>query len=176
MRTFYLPCGKCTITLKTYNYSWGYCWMGPYSLGPLNLLIGEPYVKIFWVRFRIIFTEIIEGYLMPNKSQNLVHLRWLMKLIDFRVASKLSWGSAVLATLVPLVNYATVEMHQMDGVLQQFEFRQSIPVALEVLDDEYKIDLRQPDTISQSSTRNILKCGKINTIIYQLTNRLSFQS
>ncbi|MFQ6637181.1 hypothetical protein Gotur_013120, partial [Gossypium turneri] len=27
---------------------------------------------------------------------------------------------------VPLVNYATVEMHQMDRVLQQFRFRQSI--------------------------------------------------
>ncbi|MBA0687339.1 hypothetical protein Goari_014886, partial [Gossypium aridum] len=26
------------------NYSWGYRWMSPYSSGPLNLLIGEPYV------------------------------------------------------------------------------------------------------------------------------------
>ncbi|MBA0746558.1 hypothetical protein Gogos_009065, partial [Gossypium gossypioides] len=24
---------------KTFNYSWDYRWMGPYSLGPLNLLI-----------------------------------------------------------------------------------------------------------------------------------------
>ncbi|KAK5846149.1 hypothetical protein PVK06_002420 [Gossypium arboreum] len=42
---------------------------------------------------------------------------------------------------VPLVNYTTVEMHQIDSVLRQFGLRQTIPVALEVLDDEYKIDL-----------------------------------
>ncbi|MBA0781712.1 hypothetical protein Gotri_002605 [Gossypium trilobum] len=32
--------------------------MYPYSPGPFNLLIGEPYVTIFWVRFRIIFTKV----------------------------------------------------------------------------------------------------------------------
>ncbi|MBA0633815.1 hypothetical protein Godav_029675 [Gossypium davidsonii] len=26
----------------------------------------------------------IRGYLMPDLSRNLVHLRWLLKLIDFR--------------------------------------------------------------------------------------------
>ncbi|KAG8488693.1 hypothetical protein CXB51_016652 [Gossypium anomalum] len=41
----------------------------------------------------------IGGYLMPNLSRNLVHLRWLLKLVDFRAADELSWGSAVLATL-----------------------------------------------------------------------------
>ncbi|KAH1097171.1 hypothetical protein J1N35_014092 [Gossypium stocksii] len=43
---------------------------------------------------------------------------------------------------VPLVNYATVEMHQLDKVLWQFRFRQSIPVAPDVFDDEHKVDLR----------------------------------
>ncbi|MFQ6659452.1 hypothetical protein Gotur_028351 [Gossypium turneri] len=43
--------------------------------------------------------QIIGGVLMPNKSRNLVHLRWLLKLVNFRGASKLSWRSAVLATL-----------------------------------------------------------------------------
>ncbi|KAK5838750.1 hypothetical protein PVK06_007487 [Gossypium arboreum] len=43
--------------------------------------------------------EAIGGYLMPSLSRNLVHLRWLLKLIDFRAASKLSSGSAMLATL-----------------------------------------------------------------------------
>ncbi|KAK5792572.1 hypothetical protein PVK06_033687 [Gossypium arboreum] len=43
---------------------------------------------------------------------------------------------------VPLVNYATVEIHKSDKVLQQFRFRQPIPVAPEVFDDEYKVDLR----------------------------------
>ncbi|MBA0785305.1 hypothetical protein Gotri_025176 [Gossypium trilobum] len=42
---------------------------------------------------------------------------------------------------VPLVNYATIETHQTDRVLRQFGFRQLIPVAPEVLDDEHKIDL-----------------------------------
>ncbi|MBA0710704.1 hypothetical protein Golax_009973 [Gossypium laxum] len=32
--------------------------MAPYSPGPLNLLIGEPYVTIFWVRFQILFMEV----------------------------------------------------------------------------------------------------------------------
>ncbi|MBA0875810.1 hypothetical protein Goshw_027220 [Gossypium schwendimanii] len=37
----------------------------------------------------------IGGYLMLELSLNLVHLRWLLKLIDFRVAGEFSWGSAV---------------------------------------------------------------------------------
>ncbi|KAG8483347.1 hypothetical protein CXB51_022549 [Gossypium anomalum] len=151
--------------------------------------------------------EMIGGYLMLDLSRNPVHLRWLLKLVDFRAAGELSWGSAVLATLykemcgatrsnkakiggclsllqswarfrfpflrprvdhlytfpfitrwnhstsyveiptsfedirllldqrseaeVPLVNYATVEMHQSDRVLRQFRFRQPIPLAPE---------------------------------------------
>ncbi|MFQ6623495.1 hypothetical protein Gotur_003288 [Gossypium turneri] len=47
---------------------------------------------------------------------------------------------------VPLVNYATVEMHQINRVLWQFEFRQLISVTLEALNDEHKIDLRQSNT------------------------------
>ncbi|MBA0877632.1 hypothetical protein Goshw_012697, partial [Gossypium schwendimanii] len=43
---------------------------------------------------------------------------------------------------VPLVNFATVEMHQSDRV----GFLQSIPVAPEVLDNHHKIDLRQLHT------------------------------
>ncbi|MBA0712627.1 hypothetical protein Golax_011714 [Gossypium laxum] len=34
--------------------------------------------------------EIIGGYLMPDLSRNLIHLRWLLKLVDFRAAVKLS--------------------------------------------------------------------------------------
>ncbi|KAG8503545.1 hypothetical protein CXB51_001488 [Gossypium anomalum] len=200
---------------------------------------------------RAYILEMIGGYLMPDLLRNLVHLRWLLKLVDFRAAGKLSWGSAVLATLykeicgatrpnkakiggclsllqswvrfrfpflryrvdhpytfplitrwnhsasyvriltsledirllldqrseaefqwipyedltiravildeffqnpnvwhvkVPLVNYATVEMHQSDRVLRQFRFRQPIPVAPEVFDEEHKVDLRQLHT------------------------------
>ncbi|MBA0877863.1 hypothetical protein Goshw_017630 [Gossypium schwendimanii] len=45
------------------------------------------------------FLRCIRGYLMPNLSRNLVHLRWLLKLVDFRVANEFSWGSVMLATL-----------------------------------------------------------------------------
>ncbi|MBA0767732.1 hypothetical protein Gotri_016590 [Gossypium trilobum] len=41
----------------------------------------------------------IGGYLMPDLSRNLVHLRWLLKLVDFRAAREFSWVSSVLATL-----------------------------------------------------------------------------
>ncbi|KAH1082229.1 hypothetical protein J1N35_021990 [Gossypium stocksii] len=41
----------------------------------------------------------IGGYLMPDLSQNLVHLRWLLKLVDFRATGEFSWGSTVLAIL-----------------------------------------------------------------------------
>ncbi|MBA0726575.1 hypothetical protein Golax_002396, partial [Gossypium laxum] len=40
---------------------------------------------------------------MPDKSRNLVHLRWLLKLIDFRATSEFSWGSSVLSSLLPLI-------------------------------------------------------------------------
>ncbi|KAG8479531.1 hypothetical protein CXB51_029191 [Gossypium anomalum] len=53
--------------------------------------------KIRYARSYIL--QIIGGYLMPDLSRNLVHLRWLLKLVDFRAASEFSWGSAVLATL-----------------------------------------------------------------------------
>ncbi|XP_040933954.1 protein MAINTENANCE OF MERISTEMS-like [Gossypium hirsutum] len=48
---------------------------------------------------RAYILEMIEGYLMPDLSRNLVHLRWLLKLVDFRAAGELSCGSAMLATL-----------------------------------------------------------------------------
>ncbi|MBA0683857.1 hypothetical protein Goari_025484 [Gossypium aridum] len=44
---------------------------------------------------------------MSDKSRNLVHLRWLLKLIDFRGASELSWGSTVLTTLYREMCWAT---------------------------------------------------------------------
>ncbi|KAG8481755.1 hypothetical protein CXB51_026613 [Gossypium anomalum] len=189
---------------------------------------------------RAYILEIIGGSLMPDLSRNLVHLRWLLKLVDFRAADeelgvcrvgkvvqgnvrcdateqsqnrRLSITTAIMGTVslsiftfssgpsiyistnnevepfgelcrntqlsrrytasirptigytndqairavipdeyfqnpnawyvnVPLVNYATVEMHQSDRVLRQFGFRQLIPVAPEVFDEEHKVDLR----------------------------------
>ncbi|MBA0794247.1 hypothetical protein Gohar_018597, partial [Gossypium harknessii] len=111
---------------------------------------------------RAYILQIFWGILLPNKLRNLVHLRWLLKLVNFRGANELSWRSAVLATFhmglstelqdirlllnqrlkantpyedlairevipkeffmnpnawhmkVPLVVYATVEMHKTD--------------------------------------------------------------
>ncbi|MBA0878269.1 hypothetical protein Goshw_000065 [Gossypium schwendimanii] len=34
--------------------------------------------------------EMIRGYLMSDLSQNLVHMRWLLKLVDFRAVDKFS--------------------------------------------------------------------------------------
>ncbi|KAH1056635.1 hypothetical protein J1N35_034700 [Gossypium stocksii] len=48
---------------------------------------------------RAYILEIIGDYLMSDLSRNLVHLRWLLKLVDFRAAGELCWGSTVLAAL-----------------------------------------------------------------------------
>ncbi|MBA0642775.1 hypothetical protein Goklo_027116 [Gossypium klotzschianum] len=48
---------------------------------------------------RVYILQVIGGILMPNKSLNLVHLRWLLKLVNFKGAGELSWGSTMLATL-----------------------------------------------------------------------------
>ncbi|XP_012472417.1 protein MAIN-LIKE 2-like [Gossypium raimondii] len=44
--------------------------------------------KIQYVRVFIL--EMIGGYLMLDLSQNLVHLMWLLKLVDFRAAGEFS--------------------------------------------------------------------------------------
>ncbi|MFQ6661468.1 hypothetical protein Gotur_029620 [Gossypium turneri] len=43
--------------------------------------------------------QIIGCIQMSNKSRNLVHLRWLLKLVNFRKTDELNWGSTVLVTL-----------------------------------------------------------------------------
>ncbi|MBA0849259.1 hypothetical protein Goshw_013558, partial [Gossypium schwendimanii] len=48
-------------------------------------------IKVERIRYaRVYIIEIIGGYLMPGLSRNLVHLRWLLKLVDFRTAGELS--------------------------------------------------------------------------------------
>ncbi|MBA0751574.1 hypothetical protein Gogos_000489, partial [Gossypium gossypioides] len=62
--------------------------------------LGDDSTKVERIRYAWAYIlEIIGGYLMPNLSRNLVHLMWLLKLVDFRAAGELSWGSSVLATL-----------------------------------------------------------------------------
>ncbi|RYR51902.1 hypothetical protein Ahy_A06g026854 [Arachis hypogaea] len=50
---------------------------------------------------------LIEGYLMTDKSSNLVHLRWLPLLQDFTECRSFSWGSAVLAWTYQSLSLAT---------------------------------------------------------------------
>ncbi|RYR18767.1 hypothetical protein Ahy_B03g063379 [Arachis hypogaea] len=40
---------------------------------------------------------LIGGYLLTDKSNNLVHVRWLLFFRDFAECRALGWGSAVLA-------------------------------------------------------------------------------
>ncbi|MBA0861972.1 hypothetical protein Goshw_003100 [Gossypium schwendimanii] len=52
---------------------------------------GNDSTKVERIRYaQAYILEMIGGYLMPDLSRNLVHLRWLLKLVDFRVASKFS--------------------------------------------------------------------------------------
>ncbi|XP_052479600.1 serine/threonine-protein phosphatase 7 long form homolog [Gossypium raimondii] len=262
-----LPVDGYPITRSVQSGDWGA--VGYVLLGAISEKINGGRIEMGWLRDtfpesdddsteveRIRYDwayilHIIRGYLMPDLSRNLVHLRWLLKLVDFRAAGELCWGSAVLATLyremcgatrpskakirgclsllqpwarfcfpfvrprvdhpytfplitrwnhptsyarlptslediqllldqqseahfqwtpyedpairavipdeffqnrnawhakVALISYATVEMHQSDRMLPQFECRQPIPVAPEVLDDHHKIDLRQLHT------------------------------
>ncbi|MBA0664116.1 hypothetical protein Goklo_004168, partial [Gossypium klotzschianum] len=61
---------------------------------------GNNSIEVERIRYaRAYILEMIGGYLMSDLSRNLVHLRWLLKLVDFRAADKFSWESAVLATL-----------------------------------------------------------------------------
>ncbi|MFQ6623941.1 hypothetical protein Gotur_003361 [Gossypium turneri] len=103
----------------------------------------------------------IRGYLMLDLSRNLLHLSYvgiptalenIRLLLDQRSEAQFQWTPYEDLTIravisdeffqnlniwhvkVQLINYATIEMHQTDRVLQQFRFRQSIPKAPEVLD------------------------------------------
>ncbi|KAG8472750.1 hypothetical protein CXB51_034645 [Gossypium anomalum] len=62
--------------------------------------LGNDLIELERIRYAGAYIlEMIGCYLMPDLSRNLIHLRWLLKLVDFRVAGKLSWGSTVLAPL-----------------------------------------------------------------------------
>ncbi|MBA0560906.1 hypothetical protein Golob_017777 [Gossypium lobatum] len=58
---------------------------------PMEEVIHQ-YVQVFIIR-------LIGVILMLDKSRNLVHVRWLLYLMDFSKCTKLSWGSPVLSTL-----------------------------------------------------------------------------
>ncbi|MBA0768086.1 hypothetical protein Gotri_016920 [Gossypium trilobum] len=52
---------------------------------------GNDSTKVERIRYaRAYIIEKIESYLMPDLSRNLVYLRWLLKLLDFRAANEFS--------------------------------------------------------------------------------------
>ncbi|KAK5845904.1 hypothetical protein PVK06_002147 [Gossypium arboreum] len=110
-----LPVDGYAVTGSAYSTDWGAVCFELLGAIPNNINGGR--IEMGWLRdtfpepnndsteleriryARAYILEMIGGYLMPDLSRNRVHLRWLLKLVDFRAAGELSWGSAVLATL-----------------------------------------------------------------------------
>ncbi|KAG8481414.1 hypothetical protein CXB51_026254 [Gossypium anomalum] len=156
---------------------------------------GNDSTKVKRIRYaQAYILEMIKGYLISDLSRNLVHLRWLQKLVDFRAAGELSWGCAVLATLywemcgvmppnkakirggtiqrvmleyLPLlkINGFYYANGQKNKVLRQVRFRQSIPEEPEVLNDQHKIDLRLTNTDWTDPWQTIFAVGRAETSI-----------
>ncbi|MBA0634134.1 hypothetical protein Godav_029371, partial [Gossypium davidsonii] len=113
--TFHLPCEKCTITLEDVQIQLGLPVDGSAFTGPVQsanwgaLRYTFPKsrndsTEVKRIRYarayilEMIGGYLIGGYLMPDLSRNIVHLRWLLKLVNFTAVGKFSLGSAVLAT------------------------------------------------------------------------------
>ncbi|KAG8489390.1 hypothetical protein CXB51_017473 [Gossypium anomalum] len=95
--TFHLPCGECTITLEGVHLQLGLPVDGYAVTGSAS---STDWGAICYELLGAILDKLTEvGSRWDDLSRNLVHLRWLLKLVDFRTADELSWGSAVLATL-----------------------------------------------------------------------------
>ncbi|MFQ6630885.1 hypothetical protein Gotur_009332, partial [Gossypium turneri] len=97
--TFHLPCDECTITLEH-----------------VALQLGDQ-GRQRTIRPNI-HPSVNRAILMPDKSQNLVYIRWLLHLVDFKEYVKLSWGSAVLVTLYQeLCRTIKLDTMSIDGCL-----------------------------------------------------------
>ncbi|MBA0859624.1 hypothetical protein Goshw_008908, partial [Gossypium schwendimanii] len=156
--TFHLSYGDCTITLEDVHLQLGYPWTEDSTEEER-----EQYAQVY-------ILQIIEGDMwgdaIRKKSKLVISFYYynygLSTALHFYV---LEWNHAPshvgLPTKfediwllldqrseadVPLVVYATIEMHEADRVLRQFRFQQSIHVAPQDLDDLHRIDLRQSDT------------------------------
>ncbi|MBA0850361.1 hypothetical protein Goshw_028700 [Gossypium schwendimanii] len=87
MHTFHLPCEECTITLEDMQLQLRL----PVDESVLTESSENDLTKVERIRYaRAYILEIIGDYLMLDLSQNLIHLRWLLKLVDFRAAGELS--------------------------------------------------------------------------------------
>ncbi|KAH1122880.1 hypothetical protein J1N35_006040 [Gossypium stocksii] len=142
--TFHLPCEECTITLEDVQLQLGlpvdgYAVTGSASstdkgavcyelLGAIPDNINGGWIKMGWWNHLASYVGI---------STSFEDIRFLL---GQRSEVQFQWTT--YEDQVPLVNYATMEMHQSDRVLRQFRFLQLIPMALEMFDDGHKIDLR----------------------------------
>ncbi|MFQ6657203.1 hypothetical protein Gotur_026985, partial [Gossypium turneri] len=115
---FHILCGECTIIFEDVQSQLGLPVDGSTVAGSVQSLrdtfpesrnnsteveriqYARAYILEIIIQYaRAYILEIIRGYLMPDLSRNLLHLRWLLKLVDFRAAGEFSWGSAVLKIL-----------------------------------------------------------------------------
>ncbi|KAG8491684.1 hypothetical protein CXB51_014940 [Gossypium anomalum] len=120
--TFHLPCGECTVTLEDVALHFGLPMTGMPSRALLGASPGDAdstfsELKFTWLKAnfqhlsvnateeelmcaaRAYIMYIIGGVLMPNSSNNKVHLQYLPLLVDLHNVRSYSWGSAVLAVL-----------------------------------------------------------------------------
>ncbi|MFQ6627545.1 hypothetical protein Gotur_004770, partial [Gossypium turneri] len=80
---------------RTCSYNWDCLWMSPYSpdniYGCQNEMGWLDSTEVERIRYaRAYIFEMIGGYLMLDLSRNLIHLRWLLKLVNFRAVGELS--------------------------------------------------------------------------------------
>ncbi|MFQ6668970.1 hypothetical protein Gotur_034406, partial [Gossypium turneri] len=96
-------CGECAITLEDVQLQLRLSVDGFALTESIQYTfpeLGNDSTEVERIRYAQAYIfEMIGGYLMPDLSRNLVHLRWLLKLVDFRATDDFSWGSVVLATL-----------------------------------------------------------------------------
>ncbi|KAH1098128.1 hypothetical protein J1N35_015049 [Gossypium stocksii] len=125
-------------------YNWGYRWMGDVS--------GDATMKNqnWWLHSTTAIMGAILAAIFTSSSELPVYIPTHNKFectpyedltIREVIPKEFFMNLNTWHVKVPLVVYAIVEMHEIDRVLQQFRFRQSIPVAPQDLDDLHFIDL-----------------------------------
>ncbi|KAK5775186.1 hypothetical protein PVK06_043055 [Gossypium arboreum] len=90
--TFHLLCGECTIMIEDVALQLGLLVDGP-------IITGSGIVLDKVTLYRAYIMRLIGGILMPDKSHILMHVKWLLHLVDFNDCGKLSLGLVVLSTL-----------------------------------------------------------------------------
>ncbi|MBA0865823.1 hypothetical protein Goshw_015758, partial [Gossypium schwendimanii] len=115
--SFHLPCDECTITLEDIHLQLGLPVGGLVVIGFVQStdqgVIVEDLTEVEREQYiRGYILQIIEGILIPDKSRNLVHLRLLLKLVNFRVAREYSWGFTMLS--IPMAHQEFDDLHLID--------------------------------------------------------------